>query len=85
MKKIYSKPDIIFEAFSLSTSIASGCDSIVGSPSKDACGITSADGTILFSTSVSACNFKWDELYGVDDYNGFCYHNPTDSNNLFNS
>lgn len=84
MKKTYVKPQILFENFSLDTNIAGDCESIVGNPAKDTCGVPGSDGSSLFSTSVSGCDFDWDGLAG-DNYDGFCYHAPTDENNLFNS
>lgn len=82
MKKVYSKPEIAFESFVLSTNIAGNCDMIVGNPSKDACGIVGSDGTTLFTAK--ACDFDWQSLKG-DDYDGFCYHNPSEKTNMFNS
>lgn len=84
MKKAYVKPMIMFENFSLTTNIASGCEKIVGNPSKDTCGISGSDGETLFGEIYGGCDFDWESLYG-DNYDGFCYHNPTDTNNLFNS
>ena len=84
MNKVYSKPEIMFESFVSSTSIAADCDKIVGNPSKGTCGIEGSSGNILFSGSVSGCNFDWAGLKG-DDYDGFCYHMPTEDTSLFNS
>ena len=43
MKKAYSKPDIVFEDFSLSTNIAAGCEE---NPS-------------LYTETVNTCGVKW--------------------------
>ncbi len=88
MKKVYTKPEIIFENFSMSTNIAGDCEKIVGSPSKDSCGVGgSAPFTNLFSnidlTSATACHIPGDKNY--EDYDGFCYYNPSDNYELFNS
>ena len=77
MKKSYSKPQIMFEDFSLSTNIAGDCDNKVGSPSEDQCGVE-YDGDMIFSTTISGCN-----VYPAEDL--ICYHNPSESSNLFNS
>ena len=87
MKKAYEKPVVIVECFSLNTNIAGDCEKIVGNASKGTCGIPGSDGSFLFSSSVqgtSGCTFDWEALKG-DDYDGFCYHTPTDKTNLFNS
>lgn len=85
MRKVYVKPEIEFEDFSLSTNIAGGCNKIVGNPSKESCGIIGSDNvTILFGSNYGGCNFDWESLYG-DNYDGYCYHNPSDSTDLFNS
>ena len=81
MKKMYSKPEIMFESFVMSTNIAAGCKMIVGTPSENSCGIVGSDGVSLFAEH---CGFDWTILNG-DNYNGFCYHNPSDDNRMFNS
>ncbi len=80
MKKVYVKPVLIFEDFTLNTNIAGDCDRIAGSPSKGTCGISgSAPGLDLFSVGIiSGC-----VINGNDDES--CYHVPTAATNLFNS
>lgn len=88
MKRTYSKPEIMFESFTLSTNIAGDCERIVGIPSKGTCGVPGSDGENLFSATVTGpqgCAFDWESKFG-DNYDGFCYHNPSDvDKNLFNS
>ena len=88
MKKRYEKPQIVFEDFTLSTNIAGNCEMIVDNPVKGSCGIPgSMPGANLFSAGVvgdDGCRIDWAGLMG-DNYDGFCYHVPTDSKNLFNS
>lgn len=82
MKKVYQKPAILFESFAVSANIAGDCEKIVGNPSKDVCGVKgSAPGVDLFIEGVTGCVIKNE----ADDHDGFCYHVPTDTNNLFNS
>lgn len=86
MKKIYSKPEIVFESFTLSTNIAGDCDKKVTTYAKDACGITGSDPELVwfsFSADGSNCNAPGTGSEMTND--GFCYHNPSESNNLFNS
>lgn len=89
MKKEYSKPDIIFESFSLSTSITAGCEVKPSNFTVD-CGVKWSKGVYIFTEDVQGCTTK--VLNGnltlnfVDDENnGLCYHNPSDSFNVFNS
>ena len=39
MKKTYSKPEIVFENFVLSTNIAANCDVIISTADSGNCGI----------------------------------------------
>ena len=82
MKKSYSKPDIAFENFSLSTSIAGACERNTHLPSEGACGYEWG-GYVIFVTGMQGCDLE--QPLGQPSPDGFCYHNPTDSNNLFNS
>lgn len=81
MKKIYSAPDIVFESFAPCTSIAAGCEIIVDGPSAGNCGYAyeGGGGETLFVLDV--CDVPIND----DASNGFCYHVPIESNNLFNS
>lgn len=84
MKKIYSKPQIVFDSFELSQSIAAGCEY----KSNHAYGSCALDvdepgwnTTTLFVSGVGDCSTKTQD--GV--YNGICYHVPTDDKNVFSS
>lgn len=83
MKKIYKKPEIMFEDFTLSTNIAAGCEVKVGNPSKGTCGITTSDSEITFFNIGIVRNCSSEPSDGM--YDGACYHAPYDTNNLFNS
>lgn len=78
MKKTYVKPEVYFENFELSANIATGC-------------------AISINHNVGSC---WKGFEGFKDFNifvdsypcttipdedGFCYHSPTDANNIFTS
>lgn len=81
MKKLYSKPEIVFESFSVSSNIAvevCGIDTDI--PKRDTCGIEMDGGVKAFLDGVSVCNYPI-----TDGANGTCYHNPTDSTRLFGS
>lgn len=83
MRKTYSKPEIMFEDFTLCTSIASGCEIIIPTPISGTCGYAyeGGNGDTLFTTNVAGCITKMSD----DESNGFCYHIPVQTNNLFNS
>lgn len=86
MKKQYSKPEIMFESFVMSTSIAGDCEGEpVNNPVRYSCGIPgSTPGLNLFSSNITGTNGC--HVSSEDDPNDqFCYHNPTEYTNLFNS
>lgn len=82
MKKTYRKPEIFFENFSLSTSIAGNCDVAIGLPSQFVCGIPDENGLGMKIFNGGDCTIPGDEN---TMHNGFCYHVPTAGIVLFNS
>lgn len=86
MKKEYKKPQVVIETFSLNTNIAGDCESIVGNPAKDSCAVIGTGDIHMFNSTVDACEYTPTNLGGSEDlWDGFCYHVPTEYNNLFNS
>jgi hypothetical protein len=87
MKKAYSKPDIVFEDFSLSTNIAAGCEEKPFGHS-DQCGVKWGK-KIIFTLTMTNCGTKIVEGQesgaDADEYNKLCYHNPYESYNVFYS
>lgn len=83
MKKEYSTPEIIFESFALTTSIAGGCEYKTNTPSSGTCGYPyeGGNGDKLFTGLVDDCDIPIDD----NENNGFCYHVPVESMNIFNS
>lgn len=82
MKKVYEKPEIIFESFALSQNIAAGCEVKTNTPSQMQCPYGETDfGSPLFLEAVSACKTTVSE----SSNDTLCYHVPVDTNNLFNS
>lgn len=79
MKKNYSRPDIYFEDFALSTNIAAGCEITPVNNQAD-CGVQWGKST-LFTEIVTGCKKK--VIDGDGAYNKLCYHNPTDTLNVF--
>lgn len=83
MNKTYSKPDIVFESFSLATSIAAHCALKTDLQTQGTCYVQFGAYRV-FTTSVSACGKKGIAIPG-DEFNGFCYHVPTNGTNIFMS
>lgn len=82
MKKVYRKPAIVFENFTLSTGIAGNCEVKTNTPSQMQCPYGENDyGYPIFLDGVSACVSKVQD----GNNNTFCYHIPIESNTLFNS
>ena len=78
MKKIYSKPEIAFESFSLSQSIAAGCE------------IRDLTSSILYVEGFgyafsSSCSHNVVDSSGDGEANGICYHTVVNGTSVFNS
>lgn len=81
MKKAYSKPEIAFEDFTLSTAIAGDCGTTTNTPSAQQCGVDMG-GSVVFTTGVTGCQTQIEDG-GMGD--GLCYHVPSAGSALFNS
>ena len=82
MKKTYTKPEILFEDFSLSTSIAVACTYKTKLLSEDTgCGWADPrhPENVLFLNGIQGC------VDGPGNYDGVCYHVPAEGNNIFSS
>lgn len=87
MKKVYSKPEIMFEDFTLTTNVASGCDVPTNLPSQNECGMDFS-GVVVFMTGMTGCTgVQIDPTApnGDGEYNGICYHVFSDERNIFAS
>lgn len=85
MKIKYSKPDIVFEGFSLSTSIAGTCTFQTGTDLQAARqrGVDYG-GVMLFLNGMDkACDVQVED--GSPAFDSLCYHVPTSMTALFNS
>jgi len=84
MKKVYSKPEIVFENFSLSTNIAGDCEEKTNLLSSNICGMDFS-GLNVFLEGITGCSdIKIGNVGGDGEFNGICYHVPY-GENLFNS
>ena len=83
MKKNYVKPQAFFESFELSANIATGCGAKTNH-ARSACKYEVAGRVIFASSLVDICpdGSVWPE---DGEYNGICYHNPSEGLNLFTS
>ncbi len=89
MKKVYEKPQIVFESFEMSSSIAAGCEFTDVNATQGVCAYLTRYGNryvTIFTSDVGACHTT-EQGGGVqeDGYNRICYHVPNDNNDLFNS
>ena len=87
MKKVYKKPAIVFENFSLSTNIAGDCEAKTNTPtSAQGCGYQPEGVTYtIFLTTMGGCDRKFEDGAANPPYNGICYHVPSSLNSVFNS
>lgn len=81
MKKAYSKPDILFESFMLSTNIAAGCEEKPYN-STDNCGVLWSRNTIFLQDMTGCASKIQDE---DAEHNMLCYHVPYEGYNVFYS
>lgn len=79
MKKVYIKPEIFFDSFELSQSIAAGCEGI-SQHAEGACAVYVKEiGLSVFSTK-GTCDYYNSEMQDM-----VCYHAPSDANNVYSS
>ena len=81
MKKTYKKPEIMFEDFSLSTSIAAACE-YGASHTQYVCAYEDEFlEAVIFTNDIDACTTKMQD----GAHNGICYHVPAETSNIFAS
>lgn len=84
VKRVYNKPEINFESFMVSDSVASSVGSscsTTGNYTQDTCGITIAPGRAVYTEANTGCTVKIED--GADGYP--CMGLPTTDNNVFGS
>ena len=79
MKKNYVKPQVYFEDFRLSTSIAGGCACTANS-AENSCSVNVPGTSETYITDLNMCSFT---VPAQNDK--FCYHVPMDNKNVFSS
>ena len=80
MKKIYSKPEIMFEDFTLNENIAAGCEFKTSTQTEGDCGYPTDRQGVIFVVDVTGCVYKQ-----PDTNDSLCYHVPVTTANIFNS
>lgn len=81
MKKVYTKPQIAFESFQLTSNIAGDCTTRPHLTDETTCGYRVDDSWIIFQGN-PPCNFP----IGQDGrYDKICYHVPTGDISVFTS
>ena len=75
MKKEYKKPELLFDSFELSTSIATGCADKIREP-------INKFGKVIFTSSLNCTDVPTADDEAMYD---ICYHNPTDLTRMFTS
>ena len=89
MKKTYTKPEISFESFLMSTNIAGDCEKpFVNNATKGTCAVIGTGGIAVFDAKVgAACTWTLGDLKlpENDKWDGLCYHVPVEEATLFNS
>jgi hypothetical protein len=84
MKKTYSKPDVLFDSFSLCNSIAGACEVKTNLPSQGGCGLQFGADTI-FLKDIEGCAINPDFFGMAEGTDIPCYHVPMETNSLFRS
>lgn len=85
LKKLYSKPKILFEDFALNTNVAGSCERVITTQSQGVCGIPYNGWMTIFSNGIDDCMIEVED--GTADYgnDGYCYHVPSELYSLFQS
>lgn len=85
MKKKYSKPDIMFESFTLSNCVAGACAGGAELLAGDyECGKLFSDGNAVFGTGMTGCTIEVTmDQDGDGQWGEYCYHVPANLLNLF--
>ena len=78
--KSYVPPMLSFESFALTSNTANACGQATHTPTNRTCGVTIPGVGTVFLSGIQGCEYtEADGEYSV------CYHNPDDTQRLFNS
>lgn len=82
MKKTYVRPEVYFESFELSASIAAGC-SVKINHAEGVCSSIPGIGSIF--TDYKTCMWTAGDNESGNSESNYCYHVPLDTNRVFTS
>ncbi len=80
MKRKYIKPEICFDSFELTSSMAAGCEMIGSNQEAHACPVLVPTWGISIFMEFSGC-----DLNPPEEMDTICYHVPTADSNVFGS
>lgn len=80
MKKVYTKPAILFDSFELSQSIAAGCE-FKANQADGACALVDPEMLVTVFGDGIPCSHTTDD----GTWENLCYHAPADALNGFTS
>lgn len=80
MKKIYQSPQILFESFALSSSVAAGCGVISKPSAAYMCPVEDPELGFTIFTEEGVC-----QRTSPDLYDRVCYNIPLENNSVFTS
>ena len=79
MKKNYSKPEIVFESFKMTTSIATNCDYDSNHTDQNSCSVDIGIGPMIFLSKPTCAYVPKGDEFDV------CYDVPTNDTRVFGS
>ncbi|MGN1349195.1 MAG: hypothetical protein ACI4VI_09650 [Acutalibacteraceae bacterium] len=80
MKKLYQSPQILFESFELSSSVAAGCGAIAKPNAAYMCPVKDPEIGLTIFTKETDC-----QLTSPGYYDRVCYNIPLENNSVFTS
>ena len=80
MKKKYQTPQILFESFTLSSSVAAGCGVISKPSAAYVCPVEDPEFGFTIFSDTNVCDYT-----SPDAYDRVCYNVPLENNSVFTS
>ena len=82
MKKTYAKPEIAFDDFTLSNTIAASCERYSSAPSRGQCGYINISGErVFYAGGMSGC----EDVHYFPEVTGWTYAGFVNAYGIFNS
>lgn len=80
MKKLYQSPQILFESFELSSSVAAGCGVISKPSAAYVCPVIDPEFGFTIFSATNVCDYT-----SPDAFDRVCYNIPLENNSVFSS